>query len=125
MRDTPEPPASGATLSAQPAERLALVWQQGQRIPAEEYLRRHPSVRADPEAVVDLVYAESLLLAQQGERPTTEECLRRFPEHAATLAEQIQLHRAMEAGASALTRPPALEGDTLGAGPGPGRGGRR
>src|SRR5262249_38419406 len=30
-------------------------WQAGERVPAEEYLRRHPAVAADPEAAVDLI----------------------------------------------------------------------
>jgi serine/threonine-protein kinase len=118
----PLPPAQVAEgLRAEQRQR----WRAGERVPVEDYLARHPGLRADPEAALDLIFNEFLLREQLGERRSAEEFLRRFPQHAATLAEQIQLHRAMEAGPSALTRPPALAGDTLGAGPGPGRGGRR
>ena len=72
-------------------------WQAGERIPAEDYLRRHPALRANPEAAVDLVYGEFLLREGHGERPDPEEFRRRFPEYADVLQEQIGLHRALGA----------------------------
>src|SRR5262245_15741907 len=44
-------------------------WQHGERIPVEEYLRRHPLLRSEPDAAVDLVYGEFLLRERLGERP--------------------------------------------------------
>jgi hypothetical protein len=75
-------------------------WQNGERVPAESYLERHPGVRADGEAVVDLIFNEFLLREQLGERPNAAEFLRRFPDCADVLGPQIELHRAL-AGESA------------------------
>src|SRR5262249_50913195 len=61
---------------------------------------------------------ESLLREQQGERPATQEFLARFPEHAATLAQQIDLHRALAPGTFEGTIPSLGEGATLGRGTG-------
>ena len=36
-------------------------WQAGQHVPAEDYLRRHPALSADTEAVLDLIFHEFLL----------------------------------------------------------------
>src|SRR5262249_4692620 len=87
-----------------PAQRAAALraeqrqrWQAGERVPAEHYLGVHPELRGDPEAAVDLIFNEFLLREGLGERPGKEEFLRRFPEHAVTVAEQIDLHRAMSA----------------------------
>jgi serine/threonine protein kinase len=90
----PLPPAElAAVLRVDQRQR----WQMGERVSAEDYLRRHPAVAADPEAAVDLVYGEFLLREGLGERPTAEEYRRRFPGHADTLQAQIDLHRAMAA----------------------------
>jgi predicted Ser/Thr protein kinase len=72
-------------------------WQAGERVSAEDYLRRHPGVAASPEAAVDLVYGEFLLRERQGERPTAADYRQRFPQYADTLRAQIELHRAMSA----------------------------
>src|SRR5262249_59842549 len=78
------------TAGPTPAEREAAElrldqrrrWQARERVPAEDYLRRHPPVAADPHAGGDLIYGEFLLREQLGERPTADEYARRFPEHA-------------------------------------------
>jgi hypothetical protein len=70
-------------------------WQAGERVPAEDYLRRYLAVAADPDSALDLIYAEFLLRVGLGERPAVEEYLGRFPDHADTLREQIALHRAL------------------------------
>src|SRR5262249_1530983 len=90
-------------------------WQAGERMPAEYYLGRSPEVRADPQAALDLIFNEYLLREQQGERPATQEFLARFPRHAATLAQQIDLHRAVAADACGLTQPSPADADTLAA----------
>jgi len=88
-----------------PAEAAALLrldqrerWQAGERVPAEEYLRRHPGLRDRPEAAIDLVYGEFLLRERLGEQPDIAEYLRRFPEYADILRPQAELHRAMAEG---------------------------
>jgi hypothetical protein len=91
-------------------------WQAGQRVPAEEYLRRHPALNADPEAVLDLIFHEYLLRDRAAERPSAEEYLGRFPQHASTLAKQIDLHRAVAAGDGAPTLPARKDGDPGSAG---------
>jgi serine/threonine-protein kinase len=109
-----------------PVERLvealredqARRWQAGQRVPAEDYLRQYPSVRASTEAAVDLIYAEFLLRERLGDRPDTGEYLRRFPEYADVLGPQLELHRAVAAGpssnASAAPEAPAEEATLVG-----------
>jgi WD40 repeat protein len=86
-------------------------WEAGERVSAEEYLRRHPAVAACAEAAVDLVYGEFLLRERLGERPDVEEYRRRFPEHADLLRDQIALHRAVvaEPGPEAETLAPSAE----------------
>jgi serine/threonine-protein kinase len=90
-------------------------WQAGRGVPAEQYLARHPALRADPEAALDLIFHEFLLRERAGERPGKEEYLKRFPRHAAALADQIDLHRAVagDAGATgtAAGAPAAPEAD--------------
>lgn len=70
-------------------------WRKGERIPTEVYLEQFPAVCADPEAALDLIYGEFLLLEELGERPDPAEFLHRFPEYAATLGPQIELHLAL------------------------------
>jgi predicted Ser/Thr protein kinase len=88
-------------------------WQAGERVPAESYLRRHPALRAEAEAAVDLVYAEFLLREQLGERPEVAEYERRFPEYADVLRAQAELHRAM-ASERATAPPPQPPGEAAG-----------
>jgi serine/threonine-protein kinase len=102
-----------------PGELVALLlidqgqrWERGERIPAESYLRRYPHLEADPEAVVEIVYAEFLLREARGERPALAEYALRFPAWQARLGQQVELHRALqgestpEAGASTADGPP-------------------
>src|SRR5438067_4869711 len=72
-------------------------WHAGQRVPAEDYLRRLPGTPPDPEAALDLIVQEFLLRERAGARPDPDEFLRRFPEHAAVLRDQLSLHRALVA----------------------------
>ncbi len=70
-------------------------WQTGESVPAENYLQRHPTLRLDVEAAVDLVYGEFLLRERHGERPATDEYRQRFPEFADLIQSQIALHQAL------------------------------
>jgi serine/threonine-protein kinase len=102
----PLPPAElAAVLRADQRQR----WQAGERVPAEDNLRRFPALRAEAEHAIDLIYGEFLLRERLGERPTAEEYLRRFPEHAEALGAQIDLHRAMRGDVSGGTEPPPGE----------------
>src|SRR5207249_194075 len=53
-------------------------WRQGERIPVESYLDRHPSLRTDAEALLILLRGELLLRSEQGEVPQLPEYLERF-----------------------------------------------
>src|SRR6266540_764529 len=101
VHSTPEP---AAVLCIEQRQ----CWRAGERVPAEDYLRRYPALGADPEQAVDLVYGEFLLRERLGERPDPEEYLRRFPAYADLLREQINLHRAMGAAADTLPADPDL-----------------
>jgi serine/threonine-protein kinase len=88
-------------------------WQTGEPIAAENYLGRHPEVRADPEAAIDLIFNEFLLRERLGERPGLDEYLRRFPEYAAVLEPQIGLHRALGSASPTLSAGPAPSETTV------------
>src|SRR5262245_29802618 len=79
-------------------------WQVGERVPAEDYLRRYPDLVRSPEAAVDLIYAEFLLREQRGEQPTADEYADRFPEQATVLRPQIELHGALGPSAAGAAR---------------------
>ncbi len=86
-----------------------LRWKRGERPHVEDYLQRHPTLRADADAVLDLAYAEFVLREEAGEVPAEAEYLARFPEHAEALRRQFDLHRALAQGAT----PPPSEAATL------------
>jgi serine/threonine-protein kinase len=109
-------PLSPAALAAVLRVDQRQRWQAGERVPAEHYLQRHPALAADPEAALDLIFNELLLRERLGERPDPGEYLARFPEHAATLRQQIDLHRAVAGGSSAPTLPPHGPGQKPAAG---------
>jgi serine/threonine-protein kinase len=100
-----------------PAEAAAVLahdqwqrWHAGQRVPAEDYLRRCPAVAADPDAAVEIIYGEFLVRQDLGEQPAPAEYLGRFPEHAPGLRAQFELFQALErdgGGPSVATTLPA------------------
>jgi tetratricopeptide (TPR) repeat protein len=55
-------------------------WEQGDRVPAEEFLRRYPALQGEPAYALELVYHEKLLRRELGEQPALEEYLQRFPQ---------------------------------------------
>ncbi len=64
-------------------------WQQGDRLPVEVYLQEVPTLRADPELAIDLVFSEFLLRREVlNEAPSLEEYVERFPAYAEQLREQ-------------------------------------
>jgi WD40 repeat protein len=70
-------------------------WRRGQRVPVEYYLALRPSLADEPEAVLDLLYAEFVLREEEGETPALEEYQFRFPKLAQTISEQWAIHRAL------------------------------
>jgi tetratricopeptide (TPR) repeat protein/predicted Ser/Thr protein kinase len=69
---------------------------------AEEVLAAAPELAGDPEAALELIYAEYVLRAAQAGRPADEEWYRRFPQHRERLERLFTLHAA--AGVSAPPR---------------------
>src|SRR5262249_55705090 len=51
---------------------------------------------SDPEAVVELVYAEVLLRRDEGDMPRLDEYLARFPQHADSLRRRWAVHRLID-----------------------------
>jgi predicted Ser/Thr protein kinase len=103
LGERPDLSAFLAATGPLPPDQLAAVlrvdqrerWQSGERIPAESYFKRYPSLLADVEAAVDLVYGEFLLRERHGERPAADEYRQRFPEFTDLLPAQIALHQAL------------------------------
>jgi hypothetical protein len=74
-------------------------WRQGQRVPAEAYLRLLAESRpaaAEGDEGLDLIYAEFLLRRQRGESPALEEYLWRFPSYAERLRLLFDLEQQLE-----------------------------
>jgi WD40 repeat protein len=69
-------------------------WRQGVRVLLETYLAAHPAT-GDPDARLDLIYAEVLLRESFAERPEPAEYVFRFPDLADQIQTQFQLHRAL------------------------------
>src|SRR5262245_57320646 len=75
-------------------------WLAGERVPAEDYLRRFAELQAEPDYALDLVYGEYLLREELGEAPTAEDYGRRFPPFASQFRLQLELRRALDADTS-------------------------
>jgi tetratricopeptide (TPR) repeat protein/tRNA A-37 threonylcarbamoyl transferase component Bud32 len=95
---------------AQPADVAAVLaldqwqrWHAGQRVPAEEYLGRCPTLAANPDSAVEVIYGEFLVRQALGEGPAAAEYLERFPQFAASLREQFELFQALETDTGAPT----------------------
>jgi serine/threonine protein kinase/tetratricopeptide (TPR) repeat protein len=91
----PGPPDPAATnlvsgLMGEQRER----WRRGERVLVESYLERHPTLRSDPDGVLDLLYNEFVAREECGETPRPEEYCERFPHLAAGFRAQLIFHRA-------------------------------
>jgi tRNA A-37 threonylcarbamoyl transferase component Bud32 len=78
-------------------------WQRGERVSAEDYLQRQPTLHEDPEAALDLIFGEFVLREQLDEAPPPEEYLQRFPRYRPQLERLFLLDRAL------LSEPPEEE----------------
>jgi eukaryotic-like serine/threonine-protein kinase len=91
-------------------------WHDGERVPAEVYLRDFAPLAAERELAVELVYREFLVREKLGESPAPEEYLRRFPEYAERLRQQFAFHAALGSlspGGEAETSPPGAVGPAV------------
>jgi tetratricopeptide (TPR) repeat protein len=68
-------------------------WRGGRPRPVEDYLRQHPGLRPDADAVLSLIYHEVLLREARGEAPDLDDYLRRFPELSTPLRLQFSVHQ--------------------------------
>ena len=71
-------------------------WERGDEAPAEEFLRQHPELQADPEALVDRIYQEVLLQQEHGRVLGLSDCVRRFPQCEALLKAQFAVHEVLQ-----------------------------
>ncbi len=89
-----EPHSLSARASMLRADQLER-WQRGDRIRVEDYLHREPWLSTEPEALLDLIYAEVVYREEQGEEIHPEEYLQRFPQFAESLRRQFAVHAAL------------------------------
>ena len=89
--------ARWALLSALRVEQRG-CWEQGERVPAEDFLRCYPDAAADLEGALELVYNEVVIRERMGETPLAEEYVGRFPDLATRLGPLFEVHRALESG---------------------------
>jgi tetratricopeptide (TPR) repeat protein len=109
--DTPAAPTTLAGLLDDQRRR----WRLGDETPVEAFLERHPGLIDRPEEALDLIYQEIVLREEAGQSPRLEEYQRRFPRWAAQLADQFEVHRAIES--SGPGRPAMTSGSPSARGP--------
>jgi serine/threonine protein kinase len=112
MTESHSATSHGSALAERLAEEMAARWRRGERPLAEEYLARHPDLRADPEAAIDLIHEEICLREEHGLPAPSSEILGRFPQWRTELEILLGCHRLLEPAAPA-PRFPAV-GETLG-----------
>jgi hypothetical protein len=115
----PLPPAEAAGVLALDQWRR---WHAGERVPAEEYLRRCPALADDPGAALEIVYGEFLVRQALGDRSEPAEYLGRFPQLADALRDQFALGRALDPGGApeSTAHLPASPTEPQAGGPGTG-----
>jgi eukaryotic-like serine/threonine-protein kinase len=92
------PAISSGELAAVARVDLRQRWRRGEHPGAEEYLLRFVQLSDDAGLAVDLIYAEFLIREELGGEPSLVDFQRRYPQHAAELAAQVELHRALDVG---------------------------
>jgi tRNA A-37 threonylcarbamoyl transferase component Bud32 len=95
--------AGPALLLSLPAS-LRQLWERGERLSVEDYLRREPGLQADDEAILDLVCTEFTIRAEQGEAPQVDEYTQRFPKYGERLRALLSSSRAAQDGTAAAVR---------------------
>jgi tetratricopeptide (TPR) repeat protein len=70
-------------------------WQRGERPAVEDLLDRHPALRDNAEAVLDLIYNEVVLRDEFGQAAGLAQYVQRFPAHAADLRDLFDVHEVL------------------------------
>ena len=106
--------AAGAAdaLAARLAAEMAERWRRGDRPLAEDFLARHPELRQEPEAAIQLIYEEICLRQELGLPSAQDQVLERFPHWREQLEVVLDCQRLLELD-RALPRFPEA-GQTLG-----------
>jgi serine/threonine protein kinase/WD40 repeat protein/tetratricopeptide (TPR) repeat protein len=81
-------------------------WRAGKCVRVEELVQAHPSLRANADAVLDLLYLEVLLREERGESVEVEEYARRFPHLAEPFRELFRVHQALDSGSITVAEAP-------------------
>jgi tetratricopeptide (TPR) repeat protein/tRNA A-37 threonylcarbamoyl transferase component Bud32 len=68
-------------------------WRAGDHVHAEDFFRQFPSLKAQRDCALDLIYAEFVLEADAGGAPEPSDYLARFPEFREELRRQFELER--------------------------------
>jgi tetratricopeptide (TPR) repeat protein len=89
---------------------LCACWRRGELVQAELILHRYPTLEADPDAALQVIYQEILLREERGELPQFEEYEARFPHLAAQLRPLFVVHRVLEARSRSWQSTPAPAG---------------
>jgi serine/threonine protein kinase/Flp pilus assembly protein TadD len=71
-------------------------WRLGEPVPVEDYLRDHPALGQDDEALLDLIYNEMVLRDEHGNPPRLQEYLTRFGHLEEPLRLLFEVHDAIE-----------------------------
>jgi hypothetical protein len=89
-------------------------WARGHRVSAERYLKTFPSLNADPERALVVIYGEFFLRKELDEAPSLLEYLARFPDHARRLKDQVMWSEAIDLGRPSSLGPPRIPGLEVG-----------
>jgi serine/threonine protein kinase len=89
-------------------------WRRGHRVSAERYLKTFPTLKADVEAALVVIYGEFYLRKELGEAPSLLEYVARFPQHAHRLRDQVMWHEAIDMGPPSNAGPPPIPGLEVG-----------
>jgi eukaryotic-like serine/threonine-protein kinase len=89
-------------------------WRRGHRVSAERYLKTFPSLKADEEAALVVIYGEFYLRKELDESPSLLEYVARFPKHAPRLRDQVMWNEAIDMGPPSSAGPPRIPGLEVG-----------
>ena len=95
-------------------------WDRGERPSVENLLERHPTLRDDTEATLDVIYQEFAIRRALGESPRPEDYLARFPAWADALVRQFAVDEALRPANEATVHLHDLSKTTMGPHSGPG-----
>src|SRR5438045_4999237 len=70
-------------------------WERGERVTAEDFVRRHPLPESSDELLLDIVFAEFVAREQRGEHPSVDEYVKRFPALSDRLSRLFSVDRAI------------------------------